>query len=106
MLTRSAMQSIFDPLMDSATPRQPLHRVGRPGRIRRPGVAAWLGAIALLWAGIAAGESLPGPPLQSSASQPGAYCLPRTESAGLGAAGFATAVGAIAIIARRRRDVA
>jgi hypothetical protein len=62
-------------------------------------------ALAFLWAATASGESLPGPPLER-ASEPGAYCLPQGDSAGLGGAGFAGAVTAIAFVARRRRDPA
>ncbi len=82
--------------MDSRTPRRSPHR-------RAP--AGFAALLAFFLAGVAAGDSLPGPPLASEDPPAGAYCLPRSESAGLGGAGFAGAVAAIAFVARRRRDL-
>lgn len=93
-------------MIDSAPPRRSLRPLGRIGRIGIIGFAIGMTTATLLWAGLASGESLPGPPLEASAFQSGAYCLPRSESAGLGGAGFVGAVAAIAFIARRHRDPA
>jgi len=90
------MQSTFAVPMSSAMPRPRLHRRA---------VATLAAGLAVTLAGVASGESLPGPPLEDAAAQPGAYCLPRSDSAGLGSAGFAGAVAAIAFVARRRRDL-
>jgi len=76
-------------------------------RTATPSSFLGLGAAALAMALLAPGAAdassaaaIPGPALEAAAA-PGAYCLPRGDG-GLGAAGFAGAVVAIAWVARRR----
>lgn len=62
--------------------------------------AAWITADP--W--VASAETIPGPSLDAAASgRAGAFCPPR-EGSGWGGTGFATAIAAVAIAARRRGD--
>jgi hypothetical protein len=71
-------------------------------RMRFPASLAGVIAAAALAASAASAESIPGPPLQASASErAGAFCPARATSAG-NVAGFATGLAFVAIAARRR----
>ena len=65
--------------------------------------AASLAAIAALCAAGASAETIPGPPIGVSASDPGAFCSLR-GSASSNAMAFAAGVAIIAIAGRRRAD--
>ena len=74
----------------------------------RAGLPPRAALLCLLWglaAAPAAGDAIPGPPLDVRADAPGAFCPPRGD-AGLGGVGFAGALAAIAVVARRRREPA
>jgi hypothetical protein len=101
------MQSIFEWIMESATlHRRPLRAPSRPARLLRRCLALCGAGFLLAAAGVASGETIPGPPLDVPAAEPGAFCAPQSGQGGLGGAGFASAVAAIAFVARRRRDTA